>query len=127
MGEQCKIPRGGGFSAKILYRNVYALYRYLNGNVLGVSHVSSFYSQILHIVYILMTKEKDFCMYDTLLDTITSAKDKWKTFMPLPILATQIFKEWMLEDEFNHSIKDKINIQAETNASVQVDWVHSML
>ena len=38
----------------------------------------------------------------------------------------------MLEDEFNHSIKDKISIQAETisssyTASVQIDWVPSML
>ena len=55
-----------------------------------------------------------------------------KTFMPLPILVTQICKEWMLEDEFNHAIKDKINIQAETisssyNTSMQIDWVPSIL
>ena len=68
----------------------------------------------------------------TLLDTILSAKDKQKTFMPLPILVTQICKEWMLEDEFNHTIKDKISIQTETisssyNDSVQIDLVPSML
>jgi len=86
--------------------------------------------------YILFTfwwlRKKFFCMYYTLLDTIASSKDKWKTFMPLPIFVTQICKEWMLEDEFNHAIKDKISIQAETvsssyNASVQIDWVPSML
>ena len=38
----------------------------------------------------------------------------------------------MLEDEFNHAIKDKTSIQAKTNsssynASVQIDWVPSML
>ena len=38
----------------------------------------------------------------------------------------------MLEDEFNHAVKDKISIQAETissscNASVQIDWVSSIL
>jgi len=52
--------------------------------------------------------------------------------MPLAILVTQICKEWMLEAEFNHAIKDKISIQAETisssyNASVQIDCVPSML
>ena len=62
----------------------------------------------------------------TLLDTIDSVKDKRNTFLPLPILITQICKEWMLEDEFNHAIKDKISIQTETisssyNASVQID------
>ena len=132
MEEYFKVPQGGGVSAKTVYRNVYALCRWLNHNVLGVSHVSSFYNQVLHIVYILMTKKKDFCMCYTLLDTFASAKDKQKTFMPLPILFTQIFKEWMLEDEFNYVIKDKISIQAETisssyNASVQIDLVPSML
>ena len=68
----------------------------------------------------------------TLLDTIGSAKNKQNFFLPLPILVTQICKEWMLEDEFNHAIKDKISIKAETisssyNASAQIDWVPSML
>ena len=104
----------------------------VNHNVLGVSHVSSFYNQVLHIVYILMTKEKDFCMRYILLDTIANTENKRKTFMPLPILVTQICKEWMLEDEFNHDRKDKISIQAETisssyNASVQIDWVPFIL
>ena len=68
----------------------------------------------------------------TLLDTIASAKDKQKIFLPLPILVIQICMEWMLEDEFNHAIKDKISIQVETiylsyNVSVQIDWVPSIL
>jgi len=62
MGDHCKLAQGGGISAKLVYHNVYALCRWLNQNVLGVSHVSSFYNQVLHIVYILMTKEKNFCM-----------------------------------------------------------------
>ena len=71
-------------------------------------------------------------MWYALLDTIASAKDKRKNFMPLPILVTQIYKEWMLEDEFNHAIKDKISFQAKTissfyNVSMQIDWVPSML
>ena len=37
--------------------------------------------------------------------------------MPLPIIVTQIWKEWMLEDEFNHAIKDKISIQSENISS----------
>ena len=126
MGEHCKIPQRGDISDKTVYKYVYALCRWLNRNVLGVSHVSSFYNQVLHIVYILMTKEKDFLICYTLLDTIASAKDKRKTFMSLPILVTQIYKEWILENEFNHAKKDKISIQAETisssyNASVQID------
>ena len=116
MGEHCKVPRAGGIRAKTVYRNVYALCKWLNRNVLGVSHVSSFYNQVLYIAYILMTKKKDFCMCCTLLDTITSAKDKRKTFISL-LLVTQICKEWMLEDEFNHAIKNKSSIQAETISS----------
>ena len=93
MGDHCKSAQGGGISAKTTYRNVYALYRWLHQNILGFSHNSSFYSQVLHIVYILITKEKHFCMCRTLLDTIGSAKDRHKTFLPLLILVTQICKE----------------------------------
>ena len=53
MGDHCKLAQGGGISAKMTYRNVYDLCRWLHQNILGVSHVSSFYIQVLHIVYIL--------------------------------------------------------------------------
>jgi len=101
MGDHCKLAQGGGIGAKMTYRNVYALCRWLHQNVLDVSHVSSFYSQALHIVYILMTKEKQFCMCRALLDIISNAKDRRKIFLPLPILVTQICKEWMSHAEFN--------------------------
>ena len=42
MGEHCKVPQGGGISDKTLYKNVYALCRWLNRNVLSVSNVSYF-------------------------------------------------------------------------------------
>ena len=51
-GDHCKSAQGGGISAKMTYENVYALGRWLHQNVLGVSHVSSFNNQALHIVYI---------------------------------------------------------------------------
>ena len=54
-----------------------------------------------------MTKEKHFCMCCTLLDTIGSAKDKRKTFLPLPILVTQIYKEWMSDAEFNLAMHER--------------------
>ena len=68
----------------------------------------------------------------TLLDTVGNDKNKRKTFLSLPILVTQICKEWMLKDEFNHALKNKIGIQTENifssyNASVQIDLVPSMI
>jgi len=76
MGYHCKSSEGGGISAKTVYHNVYALGRWLDQNVLGVSHVSSFYNQALHIVHMKMTRDRHFCMCQTLLDTIASAKDR---------------------------------------------------
>jgi len=93
MGDHYKLAQGGWISAKSLYRNVYALCRWLNRNVLDVSHVLSFYNKVLHIVYILMTKVKHFCICRTLFDTIVSAKDRHKTFLPLPIFVTKICQE----------------------------------
>ena len=42
MKEHCKVSQGGGISAKTLYRNVHALCRWLNRNVLSVSNVLCF-------------------------------------------------------------------------------------
>ena len=73
-GDQCRSSQGGGISAKTVYRNVYVVCRWLNQNVFGVSHISSFYNQALHIVHMMMTGDKHFCMRRQLLDTIIGVK-----------------------------------------------------
>jgi len=83
----------------------------------GCLNVSSFYNQALHVVHMMMIRERHFCMCRTLLDTIISAKDKRKTFLPLPILVTQICKEWILDDEFNDAMQDRVKIVHETVSS----------
>ena len=93
---------------------------------MGVSHVSSFYNQALHIVYILMTTEKHFWMCRILLDTIGSVKDRHKTFLPMPILLTQICKEWTSDAEFNLTMRERVKIVTESvsssyQASLQID------
>ena len=107
MGVHCKSAQGGGIRAKTTYRNAHTLCRGLHQNILSVLHVSSFYNEALHIVYILMAKKKHFRMCHTLLDTISSAKDRRKIFLPLPILVTQIYKEWMSDAEFNLAMREK--------------------
>ena len=67
-----------------------------------------------------------------ILDTIASAKDSRRTFLPLPILVTQICKEWILEDEFNDAMQDIVKIVHETvssshQASLQIDWTTDIL
>ena len=60
-----------------------------------------------------MTKEKHLCMCRTFLDTIGSAKDRRKTFLPLPKLVTQIYKEWMSNAEFNLAMHERVKIMTE--------------
>ena len=117
MGEHCKSVQGGGISTKTTYRNLYVLCKWLHQNILGVSHVSSFYSKALHIVYILMTKEKHFCMCCTLLDTIGNAKDRHKTFLPLSIFVNQICKELMSDAEFNLVMHERVKFVTESVSS----------
>ena len=52
----------------------------------------------------MMNRDRCFAMCRTILDIIASAKDSRRTFLPLPILVTQIYKEWILEDEFNDAV-----------------------
>ena len=87
--------------------------RWLNYNVFGVSHVSSYYANALQIVHIVMIKDKHYCMCRQLLDTITNFKKRRKTFLPLPILVTQICREWMIIDEFNNAMYDRVGISHE--------------
>ena len=71
-------------------------------------------------------------MCHTLLDTTDSAKDRRKTFLPLPILVAQICKEWMSDVEFNLAMHERVKIMTEFisssyQASLQIDWTPSML
>ena len=72
--------QGGEINAKTIYHNVYVVYRWLNYNVLVVSHVSSFYNNALHILHMMITKDKHYCMCRQLFDTISNAKNRRKNF-----------------------------------------------
>ena len=117
----------GGINTKIVYRNFYVVCRWLNCKVLGISHVSSFYNNALHIVHMMMTNDKHFCMSRQLFDTISNVKDRCKTFLPLSVLVTQICKECMHVDDFNNAWHDRVMVIPESvspsyHASLQIDW-----
>jgi len=72
MGVDCRCVKGGGIDAKTVYRNVYATCSWLDINMLGVSHVSSFYTQALHIFMFLWLDTKDFaCAFNYLTRFVT--------------------------------------------------------
>jgi len=124
--------------AKTLYRNVHATCRWLSTNVFLIRHMTSFYNKVFHIVHVLMTKNQQFCMCYQLFSTICNVKDresknkdreskKHKVIFPFPILIAQIYKSWMLEDEYNEIYRDRIMIASESKtvpyfASLQIDW-----
>ena len=79
-----------------------------------------------------MTKQKHFYICLTILDSIGSAKDRRKTFLPLPILVAQICKEWMSDVEFNLAMHERVKIMIESisssyQASLQIDWTPAIL
>lgn len=55
MGPNCKITRVRGISGKMIYRNIYTTFRWINQNIMCVSHMSCFYTPTLYIVECLMS------------------------------------------------------------------------
>ena len=58
MGENCRAAKHEGIDAKTVYRNIHATCTWLSTNVLGISHMTTFYNQIFHIVHVMMTKNQ---------------------------------------------------------------------
>ena len=102
---------------KSLYSNVHATCRWLSTNVFGVTHMTTFYNYVFHIVNVLMTKNQQFCMCYRMFSTLCNVKDrqskKHQVTFSLPILIIQICKSWMHENEYNEIYRDKIMIASE--------------
>ena len=114
---------------------MHAICRWLSTNVFGVTHMTTFYNQMFHIIHVLMTKNQQFCMCYKLFSTTCNVKDrqskKHKVTFPLSILITQICKSWMYENEYNEIYKYRIMIASESKtapyfASLQIDWTEEM-
>jgi len=52
---------------KTLYRNVHATCIWLSTNILGVTHMTTFYNQVFHIVHVLMTINNFACVFNRLI------------------------------------------------------------
>jgi hypothetical protein len=134
MGRNCVKRDGGGIKTSSVYRNVYAVGRWLKANVLGSMHVSSFYREELHIIHVLMTRNHNFCMVRKLFDVLCSVKgDRMRhpnLLLPLPCLVTAITSQWRSQEDFEEDMMHAIILKAPTisnsyTSCLQIDWVPS--
>jgi hypothetical protein len=128
MGNHCTTPTDGGLSGHTLYRNVYATCRLLGDNVAPTSHVSSFYEDTLHIVYMMMLRNKEFCMVRRLFDSIAGVRINNSSTLKLPCLVTALCQHIFPEEEFASFfihpllLPKKVRITAPFYASYNQDW-----
>jgi hypothetical protein len=107
----------GGIDGSTMYLNVFAVCRWLVRNVVTNSHETSFYTPSLHIVHMLMTRNRNFCMCRKLVETICNVKEKEnegkKYTLALPVLVTKIMENWMSEEEKNQWARKRVIIRKE--------------
>jgi hypothetical protein len=132
MGNRCTTPLDGGISGHTMYRNVYATCRLLCDNVAPTSHVSSFYEDTLHIVHMLMVRNKEFCMVRRLFDTITGVKISNSSTLKLPCLITLLCEHILPSIEYSSYMVQrvplkKVRITAAYHGTYNADWIPRML
>lgn len=137
MGRDCRPYKGSGWiQANTVFRNVYAVGRWVKSNVRGDSHVSSFYRDELHVIHMLMTRDPNFCICRHLFESIIKVKT-WEnksqnTSLVLPCLVTKLVRTWVHSDYFNDMAKydgikvKPIKLSPSFGSSLQIDWVPGM-
>ena len=58
VGENYRMGTHKEIDAKTFYRNVHATCRWLSTNVFDVTHTTTFYDQVFHIMHVLMIKNQ---------------------------------------------------------------------
>jgi hypothetical protein len=107
----------GGIDGTSMYLNVFVVCRWLVRNVVSNSHETSFYTPSLYIVYMLMTRNYNFCMCRKLMETICNVKEKEnegkKFTLALPVLVTRIMENWMSVEEKDQWAHSRVYIKKE--------------
>ena len=130
MGPDCTESGMSGLIRHTLYRNVYAAARMLCENVTPTSHVTNIYIPTLHILHMIMTKSRYFCIVRHLFKMIVGVKIDNSPILVLPCLVTLICSKILTEAEFlqyhdQHILIKKIRVTAPFHAAIQIDWTPS--
>lgn len=86
---------------KTLYRNIHATCHLINQSIMGITHMSSFYTPKLYIVDCIMSQDPNLCMCTQQLDMIIDAKMRSRPGWSLPYLITQLYHTFITDAEFD--------------------------
>lgn len=96
MGPNCIITRDKGINSKTIYHSIYAISRWINQNIMGISHMSLFYTLTLHVADCIIFQDPHFCICPQRFPTIIDTRMRSRPILPLLCLVTQLCHNFYL-------------------------------
>jgi len=130
MGVRCT-TQDRGLKAQSTFRNIHCVGRWIQRNILGLDHTSSFNRPVLQIIHDLMTQNHTVCLNRTIFRAIieNSSRTRGAKFSH-SILITRLCQNFMSDAIFSTFARVTITLERPTssyNSCLQALWTPSAL
>ena len=124
MGARC-IEQDRGLKANTTFRNVYCVGRWIQRNILGLEHVTSFNRPVLQIIHDLMTRQHTVCLNKAIFHAIIANSSRTRGAKHShPVLITRLCKHFIPADVFDTF--DRVFVIAERPTSSYNGCLHAV-
>ena len=101
MGARCT-EQDRGLKASTTFRNVYCVGRWIQRNILGLDHTTSFNRPVLQIIHDLMTRQHTICINKTIFHCIIANSSRTRgAKYSHPVLITRLCRTFLPDDVFD--------------------------
>ena len=124
MGIRCtKLDHG--VQANTTFRIIHCVGRWIQHNILGIDHTTSFYRPALQIIHSRMTRQHNVCVNTMLLQQLIANSQRTRDVKySLPVLVTRLCRNFLPDVEFVEY--DRVLVTPERITSVYNSCLHSI-
>ena len=101
IGARC-MEQDRGLKASTIFRNVYCVSRWIQRNILGLNHTTSFNSPVLQIIHDLMTRQHTICINKIIFHSIITNSSRTRgAKYSHPVLITRLCRTFLPDAVFD--------------------------
>ena len=129
MGARCT-EQDRGLKASTTFRNVHCVGRWIQRNILGLDHTTSFNRPVLQIIHDLMTRQHTVCLNKTIFHAIIANSSRTRGAKHShPILITRLCRTFLPDDVFDSFARVFVTPERPTssyNSCLHAVWTPSV-
>ena len=124
IGTRCT-GQDRGLQASTTFRNIHCVSRWIQHNILGIDHTTSFNKPALQIIHSLMTRQHTICLNTILLQQLLANSQRTRgAKYSLPILVTRLCRNFLPDEAFTEY--DQVPVTTERITSAYNSCLHSI-